>query len=54
MPASSAGSTIVGERGAALSPAGVVLWEVTLPSPAHMHAVPSDVIVTTDGGPGGR
>ncbi|MDC0666492.1 DUF4215 domain-containing protein [Nannocystis radixulma] len=33
----------------ALSPAGVVLWEVTQASPTHMHALPSDVIVTADG-----
>ncbi|MCY1070410.1 hypothetical protein OV090_37060 [Nannocystis sp. RBIL2] len=30
----------------ALTPDGLVLWEATLPSPTHAHALPSDVTVT--------
>ncbi|PCC68431.1 Myxococcus cysteine-rich repeat-containing protein [Nannocystis exedens] len=30
----------------ALTPEGLVLWEVTLPSPTHAHALPTDVVVT--------
>jgi len=33
----------------ALSPTGMVLWEVVAPSPTHMHALPSDVMVTETG-----
>ncbi|WAS96761.1 hypothetical protein [Nannocystis punicea] len=30
----------------ALSPEGLPLWDVMLPSPTHAHALPSDVVVT--------